>query len=343
MADYNLLSKGLHFLALGQPMIAQAALDIEFATFGRKLSDVTTGHHVFVMGLARAGTTILTRSLHNMSQLGSLTYRDMPFVLAPNCWSKVSTISSKKMTERERIHGDGIYVDYDSPEALEEVFWRISVGEDYIKKFTLTPHSVPSELIEKYRKYVSTILYRYGKNRYLSKNNNNILRIGSIVEAFPNSFILVPFRKPLQQSASLLNQHLKLLELQQRDPFIERYMNWLGHHEFGKGHKSFDLTEKRGNYQDLQSIEYWLDHWLMTYSYLLDSYNEFNRHMIFICYERLCDNSQNIWESLLEQLSIENIQRRPEFRIGKTTTLNGIDHSQLVAAENVYNNLCSLC
>jgi len=343
MADYNLLSKGLHFLALGQPMIAQAALDIEFATFGRKLSDVTTGHHVFVMGLARAGTTILTRSLHNTGQLGSLTYRDMPFVLAPNCWSKVSKVSSKTMDERERIHGDGIYVGYDSPEAFDEVFWRISAGGDYIKKFTLTPHRSDFDLIEKYRKYVAAILYRYGKNRYLSKNNNNILRIGSIVESFPNSFFLVPFRNPLQQSTSLLNQHLKLLELQQRDPFIERYMRWLGHHEFGKGHKSFNLTDKRGNYQDTQSIEYWLDHWLMTYSYLLDSYNEFNRHMIFICYERLCDNSQNIWESLLEQLGIENIQRQPEFRLGRSTTLNGIDHSQLVAAENVYNNLCSLC
>jgi len=343
MTDYNLLSKGLHFLALGQPMIAQAALDIEFATFGRKLSDVTTGHHVFVMGLARAGTTILTRSLHNTGQLGSLTYRDMPFVLAPNCWSKVSKVSSKTMDERERIHGDGIYVGYDSPEAFDEVFWRISAGGDYIKKFTLTPHRSDFDLIEKYRKYVAAILYRYGKNRYLSKNNNNILRIGSIVESFPNSFFLVPFRNPLQQSTSLLNQHLKLLELQQRDPFIERYMRWLGHHEFGKGHKSFNLTDKRGNYQDTQSIEYWLDHWLMTYSYLLDSYNEFNRHMIFICYERLCDNSQNIWESLLEQLGIENIQRQPEFRLGRSTTLNGIDHSQLVAAENVYNNLCSLC
>ena len=144
----------------------------------------------------------------------------------------------------------------------------------------------------------------------------------------------------------MLSANLRLRqisELQQRDPFIERYMNWLGHHEFGNGHKHYDFGNKRENDHDTRSIEYWLDNWLKTYSYLLDSCNELNRHMIFICYERLCDNSQNIWESLLERLGIENIQKQPEFRLGKTTTLNGIDHSQLVAAENVYNNLCSLC
>ena len=87
MADYDLFSKGLHSLVLGQPIIAEVVMDIEFATFGRKSPDATLNHHVFVTGLARAGTTILTRSLYNTDQFGSLTYRDMPFVLAPNCWS----------------------------------------------------------------------------------------------------------------------------------------------------------------------------------------------------------------------------------------------------------------
>jgi hypothetical protein len=342
MADYNWFSKGLHFLSLGQPMIAEAALDIELSTFGRKLSDVTMGHHVFVTGFPRSGTTILTRHLYDLGQFGSLTYRDMPFVLAPNCWSKVSKVSSKTMADRERIHGDGIYVGYDSPEAFDEVFWRISVDEDYIKKGKLTPHSCDSDLIEKFRKYVAAILYRYGKKCYLSKNNNNILRIGSIVEAFPNSYIVVPFRKPLAQSVSLLNQHKNILDIQQQDPFIERYMSWLGHHEFGRGHKTFDLTEKKSSYQDTQSIEYWLDQWQMTYSYLLGCYSEFNRHIIFICYEELCDDSFKVWESLLWKIQINNIQGRPEFRLGQSIALDSVDHDQLVAAENTYNDLCSL-
>ena len=89
MTDYGWMSKALHFLALGQPTLAEAALDIELATFEKKLSDVTTGHHVFVMGVPRAGTTILTRSLYDLGHFVSLTYRDMPFVLMPGIWRKV--------------------------------------------------------------------------------------------------------------------------------------------------------------------------------------------------------------------------------------------------------------
>jgi len=246
------------------------------------------------------------------------------------------------MTERERIHGDGIYVDYDSPEALDEAFWRICVSEDYIKEYTLTPHRSDFDLIKKYQKYVAAISHLYGKRRYLAKNNNNVLRIGSIVEAFPNSFILVPFRKPLAQSASLLRQHKLLSDLQQHDPFIERYMNWLGHHEFGDGHKPFDLTDKRNSVQDLQSIEYWLGQWLMTYGYLLDCYDEFSRQIIFICYEQLCDDSVKVWESLLRKIDINNCQERPKFRLGQSIYFDAVDQDQLVAAEDIYNSLCAL-
>lgn len=341
MSDYSRISRGLHYLALGQPTIAEAILDLEINTFGRDLSDVTKEHHVFVSGIARSGTTILTRSLYDTGQFSSLTYRDMPFVLAPNYWSKVSKLFSKTMAETERIHGDGIYVSYDSPEALEEVFWRILVGADYIEQSTLALHRVDSVLIHKYRKYVAAIVYRYGAKRYLAKNNNNILRIQSIIEAFPNSVILVPFRNPLQQSISLLNQHKRLLDLQQQEPFITSYMNWLAHHEFGQGHKSFKLTNSSGGDHDPLTVEYWLDQWLTSYSYLLACYNKFSRHIIFVCYEQLCDGSEIVWESLLHKLEISS-RRRPDFRLRKSSAQRNCNYSNLVAAQNIYDRLCSL-
>ena len=172
--------------------------------------------------------------------------------------------------------------------------------------------------------------------------NNNILRIGTIVEAFPNCSVLVLFRKPLAQSASLLRQHKLLFNLQEYDPFIERYMNWLGHHEFGRGHKPFNLTGMSGSYQNTQSIEYWLDQWLRTYRYLLDCYSEFSHHIIFICYEQLCDDSVNVWDSLLRKIDINKIQERPEFRLSQSTVLDKVEHDQLVAVEDIYNSLCSL-
>jgi hypothetical protein len=78
--------------------------------------------HVFIAGLARAGTTILMRRFYASQAFRSLTYRDMPFVLAPTLWRKLAAQSGRNLVTAERAHGDGILVDIDSPESFEEVF-----------------------------------------------------------------------------------------------------------------------------------------------------------------------------------------------------------------------------
>ena len=77
-------------------------------------------NNVFVAGVARSGTTILLNAIYDSDEFASLSYADMPFVLAPNLWSKIS--STSKHLIKERAHGDGIKVSSDSPEAFEEVF-----------------------------------------------------------------------------------------------------------------------------------------------------------------------------------------------------------------------------
>ena len=342
MADYGWISKGLHFLALGNRTIAEVALDLELTAFGKKLVDPASGRHIFVVGFARAGTTILTRALHSTGHFGSLTYKDMPFVLAPNCWSILSAFSSKEIIKKERIHGDGIYVNHTSPEAFDEVFWRICSGDDYIKAEKLEPYSANSSQIKKYQQYVGAILYRYGKTRYLSKNNNNILRIKSIVDAFPNAFLLVPFRCPLEQSTSLLNQHNRLLNLQENNSFIKHYMNWLGHHEFGSDHKPFNLTDKIEAHYNLGSIDYWLEQWILTYDFVLKCYQEFTARMILICYEQLCDDRLSTWDLLLTKLNVDTRCGRPDFRPGRTEAIQGANPGLLSTANDIYNDLIAL-
>ena len=73
---------------------------------------------------------------------------------------------------------------------------------------------------------------------YLSKNNNNILRIDSLLK-MANSNVFVIIRDPIHHSLSLLNQHLMFSKFQEQDNFIEQYMTSLGHYEFGKNQKSF--------------------------------------------------------------------------------------------------------
>ena len=105
--------------------------DIELTIFKKKLELNNLKPHIFVCGLPRSGTTILMRYLYETKEFASLTYRDMPFVVLPNLWSKISN-RIKSSPYKERIHDDKISINIDSPEAMEEIFWRIKLQNNYI-------------------------------------------------------------------------------------------------------------------------------------------------------------------------------------------------------------------
>ncbi len=77
----------------------------------------------------------------------------------------------------------------------------------------------------------------------LSKNNNSLLRIDAL-QRLGNAKFIFMYRHPLDHSASLLKQHHRFTAMQQKDPFIREYFNFLGHHEFGSNHKPFSVFIK---------------------------------------------------------------------------------------------------
>ncbi|MEO1249531.1 MAG: sulfotransferase, partial [Pseudomonadota bacterium] len=234
---YSPMAKLTHRLALAAPARGELLLDLEHATASKPTEDARHGRHIFVAGLARAGTTVLMRAIYESGGFASLTYRDMPFVMAPNLWARLSRRSQRAMDKTERAHGDSVLVDFDSPEALEEPFWRSFCRQDYIKPDRLIPHAADDEAVDAYRKFVGHVLVRYGEDRYLAKNNNNILRLPTLLKAFPAATAVIPFRHPVAQATSLMDQHQRFLATD--DPFTQDYMGWLAHHEFGPGHRPF--------------------------------------------------------------------------------------------------------
>jgi sulfotransferase family protein len=297
-SDYSFLERLLHRLALHYRPIAEMSVDLDQMTVRGDPSEVVSQRHVFVSGLARAGTTVLMRRFHATGQYRSLTYRDMPFVLAPNLWRRLSRISRRDLERSERAHGDNLLVDADSPESLDEVFWRIFAGDEYLESDRLKPHAPGAELVEKYVRYVNAILSANDPriDRYLSKNNNNILRLGTIHRAFPNALLLIPFRNPVQHAQSLLRQHLRFLELQAKHEFVLSYMTWLGHHEFGLDHRPFQFEGAVPARYAPNTLDYWLHLWCETYSWLERSKPE---AALFVCYEDLCTQAQT-WRRLAE-------------------------------------------
>ncbi|MBT3367969.1 MAG: sulfotransferase [Nitrospina sp.] len=263
------------------------------------------GPPVFINGLARAGTTILMRAFYETGLFRSLTYRDLPFVLMPGIWKKISQLFSQDQEARERAHGDGIMVGFDSPEALEEIFWRTFCADDYIFDDHIKPHLVSQEVISQFRVFVRQGMISRDKptqNRYLSKNNSNIFRLSAIRKAFPDAIIIIPFRDPIQQSISLFQQHKRFSTMQAKDSFIRDYMGWLGHFEFGATHKTFyfgnGFPMLKTEYTPA-NVNYWLATWINAHRYIL---NSAPLGSIFFSFEKLCCSPEVILTSLFSQM-----------------------------------------
>jgi len=120
-SDYGLGARLLHYFALNFRSIAEMSFMTDQMLHKSDPELAKERKHVFISGLARAGTTALMRLFYETGEFCSLTYRDMPFPLAPFLWKGVIGYSAKDGSLSERAHGDGILVDFDSPEALEEV------------------------------------------------------------------------------------------------------------------------------------------------------------------------------------------------------------------------------
>ncbi len=292
---YSAADRLLHALALDNRALASVAFRLDQRLVRRPANAIVGGRHVFVSGLARAGTTVLMRRLHASGCFRSLTYRDMPFVMAPNLWGVLTGLSRKPVEARERAHGDRVEVDADSPESLDEVYWRLFDGEHYIRANALVPHRPAPRVIAGYRAQVNAILWSATPpaTRYLSKNNNNLLRLAAIRETFPNALILVPFREPLAHAASLLRMHRNFLAQQRADPFVKAYMGWLGHHEFGLDHRPFRFgdTPAAG---DPETLDYWVERWIEAYRHVAATLPD---GAMLVCYEDLCCDPA-VWEEI---------------------------------------------
>jgi hypothetical protein len=305
--NYNQLERFLHRLVLGSSILNELLFDLERKRLKNGIDKLDVSSPVYITGLARSGTTALLNKLHGLNDLKSLTYQEMPFVLAPNTWSKINRKGS--VTEKkERAHLDGIFIDDSSPEALEEVFWKMNLSNDFIDEKILKVSELSTESLKSYADFRKLVVHSVKQQyvRYLAKNNNLILRLNSVSKNIPEAMFIVSFRSPLEHAASLLNQHIHFCELQTEDAFVLSYMNWIGHHEFGLNQKSFDfgdqvLLDKMSNYEK-GDINFWLLNWLNYYQYLLKN---LPNNLCLVSYENLCSQPDQVYSRIEEKLNLK--------------------------------------
>ena len=285
---YSPMAQLFHRLILNHYHLGKALLKRQIKGIEHPVqADQTTA--VLITGLARAGTTALTRALTDRGPFASLDYSNMPVLLAPRLWSKF--YKPKKKEDKERAHGDGIKVGLASVEALEEYFFKVTTNDRFISDTGLHLHEISAEENDLYRRYTKS-LCNVGQV-YLAKNNNAVLRLKSMLPLNPDMTVFVLVRDPLQHAFSLMKQHQKFEKEQTADPFILEYMNWLGHHEFGLGQLPFNLSGSAPQQTDRGQLNYWLERWMDYYNYAKTISN-----IQFIAYEDFVARPKEVLERI---------------------------------------------
>ena len=145
------------------------------------------------------------------------------------------------------------------------------------------------------------------------------------------------FRKPEEHAHSLLNQHLRFSDFQHDDDdnFIETYMNWLAHHEFGGNHKVFSFEDNpKAIAYDRDKLDYWLAVWLNYYKYLLTLDDS---EFILLEYEDYLQKPKEVLTYLEGEMKMNFDYSNVEpFSNKKTIDTSGCDPELLKASENIY-------
>jgi hypothetical protein len=296
--NYSFLDRLIHRIAFAAPPVQLIAADAESALFRAAFDGVDGGRPIFITSLPRAGTTLLLEALHQFPSLAAHLYRDMPFVMAPMLWARLIGTFRKPAELRERAHGDGMQVGYDSPEAFEEVlwqaFWPEKYGADGIALWQAADaKEQASAFFAQHMKKIIALRRpdRPRDGRYISKNNANIARLDLIHNMFPGASIVVPFRNPVEHAISLLRQHRSFTRMHAEHPFVRRYMADIGHYEFGALHRPIafpGLGELTGG-RDPLGADYWLAYWIAAFDYVLAR----GERIILVSYEAACLDGRN--------------------------------------------------
>jgi len=296
--DYSVVDRLLHRLAMGQLEMQKSLSRIEDRAFDAAHSDITASNPVFITSLPRAGTTLLLELIASAPDFVSHSYRDMPFLLCPLTWDRVSHRFRLRAEARERAHGDGMLVGYDSVEAFEEILWH-AFWPEHVESYRIRPWAPDDEdeegefatfLRQHMRKMIGLGRRRsesLAPQRYVSKNNANIARLEWLSRHFPDGTVLVPYRDPKSHVASLFRQHENFLNWHAKDAFALHYMETIGHLEFGKALRPIDFDGWLATASDLDPKfpDFWAEYWIAAFDAILRTAGP---HAVFISYDRLC-------------------------------------------------------
>ena len=332
--QYDEINRIIHKLIVNNFPLLKFTFNLEKKFFLQKIEPI---RKIFITGYARSGTTHLLNEMYKYQYFSSLTYKNLPFIFSPKLNSYfIKIFSNKKENDFiARAHNDGLKISINSPEAFEEIFWKFILKNSFVKKDHLIKHNLENKVVDEFNKYINLVT---SKNKiYLSKNNNNILRINDLSK-IENSKFIIMFRNPFDHANSLLKQHKNFIKLQNEQVFVREYMSSLGHYEFGQDHKPFFYNKNNYN---INSINYWIVEWIKFYKEILTMKK--NKNSFLISYDKCCIDKNYINSKLKYILNLDfdiefNFIDKPENKKIHTDLNKNI----LFDAENIHSQLLKI-
>lgn len=341
-AAYSMSERILHMIAFANPSIQRFSARVDDCIFRFIHPSLKPQPPIFITSLPRGGTTALLNAFSELPCIATHTYRDMPFITSPYLWNRMAAPFRRKVARRMRAHGDGLEIDLDSPEAFEEVYWKLFWPEKYKKKKIIMWAREDDQY--KFTKCLKVCFQKvpYIRGcptaRYLSKNNANIARLQMISRAFPKAQVVVPVRAPAPHAASLFRQHQNFLKQHEGDEFIRRYMLDIGHLEFGLLHTPIEFRGFDSGAYSPDSPDYWLTYWIAAFTEVLANID----FCLVVLQDDLRTNTHSSMSNLLDKMGIEShgLDFRTYFRQEADVTDKSIFSSDLLAvAESLYNEI----
>jgi len=308
---------GLHFasrLVASTPGFWKALGNLESFALAKELHNQEIIKPIFVSGVARSGSTILTEVISQHPQLACHHYSDFPITWIPYWWNSLRKhLPLPKQEPQERAHRDRLMITSDSPEAIEEVLWMhfFPAAHKPDCSHAMGGQESHPQFEKFYRDHIRKLLLVRNRQRFVAKNNYHATRIEYLLRLFPDARFIIPIRDPVQQVASLIKQHRLFSQQDVEDSRVSRQLQLSGHYEFGPLRCPIIVDKSRQTHygEDLEDIDWYANQWADVYGYLHQRMQEnpaLAKACLVVRYEDTCSQTRKNLGRIFTHLGLDD-------------------------------------
>ncbi len=284
----------------------------------KKINKIEIEKPIYVVGLARAGTTVTVELISGHPDVAVHRHMHLIDPFMPQILHKIAKllpfIFKKKV---ERVHKDGLAVNRDSPEAVEEMLWLRFFDNLHNENVSnIKDEKTSNPKFEKfYIESIKKLMISQNATRYVTKNNYNISRMKYLRKLFPDAKFVLVVRHPVNHIASYIKQERIFLEMEETNKKIRDWITIVGHEEFGTNKIFINLNSQekidkiRALIENKKTfVKGYAFYWNEIYSYvtkLLKEDKNLAQRTLIIRFEDLTDNSAETIDKIINHLELD--------------------------------------